>query len=235
MAATQPSVATKHGGSTVTMRGKAAAAKAEEGSRTRQQLLDIAEELFALHGPEAVSLRSVTTAAGLATGAVHYHFGTREDLVASVVARRGTSVITRSHDMIAELERSRARPTARQLLDTMAVPLVAVYDDDPVGGLRWLKLVARLTQSRDPAVLAGTGRLERRLDAQLLRAYPNASPEHLRRAWRIAAVMLVRMLGDADTPGAHLPGEESDGVSRDFIEAAIQFCADGLHAAGRRG
>lgn len=219
----------------MTIRGKAAATKAEEGIRTRQHLLDVAEELFAQHGLEGVSLRAVTSAAGLATGAVHYHFGTREALVAAVAARRGTGVIARSHELINDLEQARAKPTARQLVDTMAVPFVDVLDDDQVGGLRWLKVIALLTQARDPAVLAGTSRLERRLDEQLLRAYPSASPEHLRRAWRIAAVMLVRLLADADTPGAHLPSDEPSGVSRDFIEAAIQFCADGLHAAGRRG
>jgi AcrR family transcriptional regulator len=215
------------------MRGKAANAKAEEGQRTRQQLLDVAEALFAEHGVAAVSLRSVTTAAGLATGAVHYHFGAKEELLAAVVARRGTGVLERMDQLIGAVEASRAKPSARALIDTMAIPLLEVFERDGDAGLRWLKVIAGLTQMRDPAVLAGTRRLEERLDAQLQRAFPGADLVALRRTWRIASVMLVRMLGDIDTPGAHLPGDDERQASASFVDAALEFCAAGLRAAGR--
>lgn len=214
------------------MRGKAATAKAEEGQRTRQHLLDVTERLFADHGVEAVSLRSITTAAGLATGAVHYHFGSKEELLAAVVARRGAGVLQRMAQLIAALEAGRGKPTARALVDTMAVPLLEVYQRDGDAGLRWLKVVARLTEMRDPAVLAGTEPHERRLEVLLVRAFPDTDLESLRRTWRIASVMLVRLLGDIDSPSAHFPGEPA--TAPDFVDAAIDFCADGLTAAARR-
>jgi len=215
------------------MRGKAANAKAEEGQRTRQQLLDVAEALFAEHGVAAVSLRSVTTAAGLATGAVHYHFGAKDELLAAVVARRGAGVLERMDQLIGAVESARGKPSARALIDTMAIPLLEVYERDGAAGLRWLKVIAGLTQMRDPAVLAGTKRLEERLDVQLQRAFPAADVVALRRRWRIASVMLVRMLGDIDTPGAQLPGDDEREASTAFVEAALEFCAAGLRAAAR--
>ena len=58
------------------------------GSAARQ-LLDVAELLFAERGIEAVSLREIVSESGqLNSSAVKYHFGTREDLILAVLARR---------------------------------------------------------------------------------------------------------------------------------------------------
>lgn len=46
-----------------------------------------AEELFALHGFAAVSLRQITASAGTNVAAVQYHFKNKEGLVASVLNR----------------------------------------------------------------------------------------------------------------------------------------------------
>ena len=48
---------------------------------TREKLLDCAEELFAEHGLEGVSLRTINAEAGLSPAALHYHFGTKDRLV----------------------------------------------------------------------------------------------------------------------------------------------------------
>ena len=55
---------------------------------TRDALLDAAEELFAERGFDGTSLRAVTRSAGANLAAVHYHFGSKEDLVHAVLRRR---------------------------------------------------------------------------------------------------------------------------------------------------
>jgi AcrR family transcriptional regulator len=213
------------------------ATRAEEGALTRGRLLDVAEELFAVHGPEGVSIRALNTAAGAAQTSVHYHFGSKEELLLAVVRRRGAAVISGIHRRVGDLEAARGRPSARGIMDALAVPLLAVLDDDPAGGLRWLKLTARLNVARDPAVIQGTagpGTVEERFDGLLRRAFPDADPRALGRAWRIAATVLFRSLGDLDTAAAHLPDDDPATISADFVEAVITFCADGLAAAGRR-
>ena len=47
---------------------------------TKEQILNAAEKLFAEHGIEAVSLRSIISEAGVNLAAIHYHFGSREGL-----------------------------------------------------------------------------------------------------------------------------------------------------------
>ncbi|MGK0187084.1 MAG: AcrR family transcriptional regulator [Verrucomicrobiales bacterium] len=60
---------------------------ATDPSATRVRLLDVAERLFAEKGFEAVSLRHITAEAEANLAAVHYHFGSKEALVAAVIQR----------------------------------------------------------------------------------------------------------------------------------------------------
>src|SRR5690606_14469470 len=54
---------------------------------TKQRLIDAAEALFADEGFDRVSVRDITTKAAANVAAVNYHFGSREGLVAVVMAR----------------------------------------------------------------------------------------------------------------------------------------------------
>jgi AcrR family transcriptional regulator len=55
---------------------------------TKQRILDTAERLFGENGYDAVSLRQIIGAAGVNLAAVHYHFGSKEDLLDQVVLRK---------------------------------------------------------------------------------------------------------------------------------------------------
>jgi AcrR family transcriptional regulator len=56
-------------------------------TQTKEKILDIAERLFGEHGYGATSLRQVIAEAGVNLAAVHYHYGTKEDLLDAVVLR----------------------------------------------------------------------------------------------------------------------------------------------------
>src|SRR3982750_1807325 len=55
---------------------------------TKTRILDAGERLFVEHGFEATSLRSLPPAAGVNLAAVHYHFGSKEELFQAVLTRR---------------------------------------------------------------------------------------------------------------------------------------------------
>src|SRR5436190_20649779 len=117
--------------------------RAAEGDVTRDAILDAAEELFAQYGPGAVSIRSVNSAAGLAPAGVHYHFGNKDALTAAVMRRRGDQVTRRHFELLDALEHNEG-PTTDDLVTAMSKPLLEVLEADPVRGLRWLKIVARM-------------------------------------------------------------------------------------------
>ncbi|WP_176440959.1 helix-turn-helix domain-containing protein [Oceanicola sp. 22II-s10i] len=55
----------------------------------REKILETAEQLYALHGIDAVSIRQINQEAGQKNGsAVHYHFGSREGLIEAIFEHR---------------------------------------------------------------------------------------------------------------------------------------------------
>ena len=60
----------------------------ERAEATKERILDAAERLFAERGFDRSSLRAITSEAGVNLAAVNYHFGTKDELVHAVFARR---------------------------------------------------------------------------------------------------------------------------------------------------
>ena len=55
---------------------------------TKDRLLEAAERLFASEGLSRTSLRAITCAAGVNVAAVHYHFGSKDELLVELLRRR---------------------------------------------------------------------------------------------------------------------------------------------------
>src|SRR6476659_1698049 len=76
----------------------------EAGHETRARLLDAAEQLFAERGLDAVSVRDITELADANTAAIHYHFGSKQDLIAAVLERRAAAMGERREELLSRLE-----------------------------------------------------------------------------------------------------------------------------------
>ncbi len=72
---------------------------------TKERILDAAERLFARHGFEPTSLRSITAEAGVNLAAVNYHFQSKDALINAVISRRIGPVNQRRLEMLDEIER----------------------------------------------------------------------------------------------------------------------------------
>lgn len=57
-------------------------------NRTKQRILDVAEQMFADHGFAATSVRRIISAAGVNLAAVHYYFHSKDALLEAVLVRR---------------------------------------------------------------------------------------------------------------------------------------------------
>src|SRR5258705_154411 len=55
---------------------------------TKRRILDSAERLFAEHGVDATSLRSIIEDARVNLAAIHYHYHSKQDLLDAVLMRR---------------------------------------------------------------------------------------------------------------------------------------------------
>ena len=58
-------------------------------SAAREQILDAAEELLRVGGPDAVRVQRVARAVGVSDAAVHYHFESRDTLLDALLRRTG--------------------------------------------------------------------------------------------------------------------------------------------------
>src|SRR5258705_8191406 len=77
---------------------------------TRTRILDVAEELFMLHGFEGTSMRLLTSSAGVNLAAVNYHFGSKDALIEALFRRRLDPM---NSARIAELDRLETDAAAR--------------------------------------------------------------------------------------------------------------------------
>lgn len=104
-------------------------------SSTRQLLLSSAEQLFAEHGLEAVSLSSINRAAGQRNAAaLHYHFGNRDGLIQAIFDKHVPRVGKRRAQMYTQMGSS---PSASELVEALILPL-AEHGLDPDGGACYL-------------------------------------------------------------------------------------------------
>ena len=96
---------------------------------TRHRLLLAAEELFATRGIDAVSLAEITKAAGGSnTGAVHHHFGGREELLAEIVDEHRGRLDERREELLDQVEAGGRRSPAL-LVSSLVLPMVELLDD----------------------------------------------------------------------------------------------------------
>jgi AcrR family transcriptional regulator len=109
---------------------------------TKARILDTAEQLIAAQGFAATSLRQIIAEAGVNLAAVHYHFGSKEELLDHVIARKATAV---NEERLARLERleREAGPKAvavERLLEAFLEPMIEVGSQNP----QFVKLMARM-------------------------------------------------------------------------------------------
>lgn len=201
--------------------------------------MDAAEELFSNGGVEGVSIRSVNAAAGLAPVAVHYHFRSKDRLLDAVILRRGKAVARRAAELLDALAADGKTPTADAVIRAVVIPYRELLESDPIGGLRWLRLVARLVLAEDPRLHrlnAGPRGLEERFSRFLRSAFPDVTPQLLERAWRISVTILMLMLGNSDARIVHGAGAGRTKTSDAYLDTLVDLVATGFAGvmAGKR-
>lgn len=93
---------------------------------TRERLLRAGERLFAQHGIDGVRVREINQLAGQRnSSALHYHFGSRDGLLAAIRERHRTPIEERRIAMLDELEATGRTDDLRALLESVVIPFAA--------------------------------------------------------------------------------------------------------------
>lgn len=169
-----------------------------QGDATRIRLVKTAERLFAANGLDAVSLRSVNAAAGLGPSSVHYHFGTKNDLLAAVLLDRGTAVRDQISANVDALAAGEHPPTVDALVRAVTEPYKVLLLRHRTRGMRWIKIITQISQQGHPALEATELHLRDRLLEQVRRTFPTTDPARLETRWAIALMGFLQALSRAD-------------------------------------
>ena len=160
---------------------------------TKERILDAAESLFMAHGFEGTSLRAITARAHVNLAAVHYHFGSKEELFESVLARRLDPMNRTRLDLLSRLEAD-AAPAAlpcERVLTAFLMPALTLARDPRRGGTDFLRLLGRAYADPAPFIrrfLAEQyGETIARFKAAFARALPHLPAREL--SWRLHFIM----------------------------------------------
>ncbi|WP_216892285.1 TetR/AcrR family transcriptional regulator [Nocardia alni] len=111
------------------------------GQATRLRLLEVAEELFADRGIDAVSLNEVRLAAGQSNaGAINYHFGSKSHLLRAVIEHRLVRIEAERGELLATLITKNRGGDPRALLEALILPQAASIGR----GERYVGLISHL-------------------------------------------------------------------------------------------
>ncbi|MFZ5527934.1 MAG: TetR/AcrR family transcriptional regulator [Pseudomonadota bacterium] len=121
---------------------------------TKSRILDAAEELFISGGFDSLSMRQITSAAGVNLAAVNYHFGSKDALIQSVLARKLDPLNEQRISMLDTFEQQfGTQMTCEHVLAALFLPAVRLFRDDtgPRAG-SFLQFLGRAYTEPSPVV-----------------------------------------------------------------------------------
>lgn len=101
---------------------------ANDSADTKDRILDVAERLFAARGIDNVTLRDITSEAGVNLAAVHYHLGSRDDLLRAIFVRRMMPVLQERMDRLASVPQMDDLPARIEHIVRAFVEPAMAYD-----------------------------------------------------------------------------------------------------------
>ena len=142
---------------------------------TKQRILDAAERLIAEQGYAATSLRQIIAEAGVNLAAVHYHFGSKDELLTAVIQRKVGPVNEKRLSLLTDYEaaaKGRAVPV-RKIFDAFLTPMGQAAGTHP----QFVRVMGRMiAEGMLPAVLEKNfPEVQARFFAALRRATPHIS------------------------------------------------------------
>jgi len=170
---------------------------------TRERILAAAEELFATHGVDGVSLREITRVSGTRnTVGLQYHFKDRNGVLRAILTKHLVDVDARRHALLDQCE-SDGGGDLRAMTAALVMPSAAKLTD-PDGGPAFLQIYAELLNRPRGEETLAVGEPPTSLDRWRVQVAPLLHPEAIRLHRRFTAIRLAAAeLGRRAASGPH--------------------------------
>ena len=195
---------------------------------TKQKILDTAERLFGEQGYGATSLRQVIAMAKVNVAAVHYHFGSKEDLLDAVVDRKAGPVTVARMAWLdrVEAEAGTGPLNVEDVLASFLMPTAEMAQSNPT----FVRLMGRmLSEGMMPSIVERHFQESAmRFVMALARAVPHLSREEL--MWRVHFMIGAMAHTLTGQPAMHMVDMSSDFPTR--VRRLVKFLGAGFRAPG---
>ena len=202
---------------------------------TRERILSAATQLFAAQGFNGVSLRQLTTEAGVNLASVGYHFGSKEGLVAAIFDRHCQPMMDdRRRRLAACAEKPGRPPLLEQIIEAFVTPAISVTADTAGGGATFSRLRAVLAHENHTMAEQLITKHFDTTSAQFVDALHRCLPNLTREAiyWRFH-FLLGALYYTSVNPGRirQLSGGKCDPAdAATAVHEMVQFVAAGFRA-----
>ncbi len=199
---------------------------------TKEQILNAAERHFALSGFAGTSLRALTRDAKVNLAAVHYHFGSKEELFKAVVRRVAEPIVEEQVRHLDELERLNPNPSVMDIVEAfVARPLEMIFQQREESCYVHAQFVGRCRI--EPRPIQELAEVEFDIGHQrflelLHKTLPHQSRAELEWKLDLIVAMIVRVLTQIEysDPFSDQPSEPID----DQIKRLVRFITSGIGA-----
>ncbi|MDZ7686345.1 MAG: TetR/AcrR family transcriptional regulator [Gammaproteobacteria bacterium] len=114
----------------------------------RERILDAAEELFALHGFDGVTLRQIAKKADVDVALANYHFGKKQDLFEAAFLRRAQTLNNLRLQSLLEAQKQKCDDlTVEDIVAAFLRPIQRLALEDEKGWRNYYALVAYVNSS----------------------------------------------------------------------------------------
>src|SRR3984893_12206328 len=152
---------------------------------TKSQIKAAAQLLFARHGVDAVTIQQIVAAAGQRNNAaLHYHFGSKEEMIRPLVVDGAAVLDERRQGMLREIDARGGPATIREVLLVLVMPVIELGNDVTWRG--YLRFTSSLQASDRKALRAA---LNNRWNAGYVACFA-----HLKRMLPLPAALIEQRL-----------------------------------------
>ncbi len=205
--------------------------ESSESRDTREKILDAAASLFAAADSRGASLRAIARRAGVNPALVHYHFGSREALLESIILRAISPIQARRQALIRALRSRSASLAPHDLARLFVEPLLADPSHPTDRETTDLRLLTRVfTDDRSLAqelTLEHFGDVMRELGALLGEALPGIPVATRQRRMRFCVQAALETLSGHETRAS---AEGGPAARTSVVADLLDFIAGGLSA-----
>ncbi|MCP4036153.1 MAG: TetR/AcrR family transcriptional regulator [bacterium] len=201
---------------------------------TKERLLRTAERMFALHGINAVSMRSICAEANQRNNtALQYHFGDKQTLVEAILVDRMGFINERRQAMLEQIHSDGCEADLHRLVAALVTPFTEQLCDE-AGGRYYVRFAAQLFSRGNAVDLLA----KRRLGADafhsivdLIRACLGKVPEQVMagRLTLMASQLVHATAAKEYELAASGPRQRSQSIAR-FADDLVDYVVGGLTA-----